>query len=163
VFRTITRLEMMSMHRLREYTLIGAMMVLGVILGTVYVHTAGGQTTLTLREGTPKTVEDRTALENEAIEIALSDPRVKPLTEGKTVRIFSTFYMTFHAVFDNETLSPVKGKLFHYEWDQKYRALVTIRYTDDTGYSIHVDITDKIVEEPRKVYWKGEDFYALTP
>ena len=151
------------MHRLREYTLIGAMMVLGVILGAVYVHAAGGQATLTLSEGTPKTVEDRMALENEAIEIALSNPRVKPLTEGKTVRIFSTFYMTFHAVFDNETLSPVKGKLFHYEWDQKYRALVTIRYTDDTGYGIDVNITDKVVGEPQRAIWEeGKYFKYLS-
>jgi hypothetical protein len=150
---------MMSMHRLREYTLIGTMMVLGVILGTAYVHTAGGQATLTLSEGTPHTVEDRVALENEAIEIALSDPRLKPLTEGKTVRIFSTFYMTFHVVFDNETLSPVKGKLFHYEWDQKYRALVTIRYTDDTGYGIDVNITDKAVGEPQRAIWEEGKYF----
>jgi hypothetical protein len=155
---------MISMHRLREYTLIGAVMVLGVILGTVYVHAAGSQVTLTLSEGELTSVEERVAQENKAIQIALADPRVKPLVEGKEVRIFSTFYTQGKLVYTNETTEePGWIKDFKFGWDGKYRALVTIRYLDDTGYSIHVDITDRVVEEPRKVYWKGECFYFLTP
>ena len=144
---------MMSMHRLREYTLIGAIMVLGVILGTVYVHAAGSQPKLTLSEGTPHTVEERVALENEAVEIALSDPRVRTLTEGKTVRIFSVFYMNFHIVYDNVT-NPAEGKPFYVEWDQKYRAQVTIRYPDGSGYRVDVNITDKAVGEPQRAVWE---------
>ncbi len=139
-------------------------MVLGVILGAAYVRAAGDQTTLTLSEGTPHTVEDRVALENEAIEIALSDPRVKPLVEGKEVKIFSTYYTQGKLVYTNETTEgPGWIKDFEFAWDGKYRALVTIRYPDDTGYSIHVDITGRMVEEPRKAYWKGGNFYLLTP
>lgn len=157
-------LEMMSMHRLREYTLIGAMMVLGVILGIMYVHAAGGQATLTLSDGEPKSVEERVALENEAIQIALADPRVKPLVDGKEVRIFSTLYTQGKLVYTNETMEgPGWIKDFKFDWDGKYRALITIRYPDDTGYGINVNITDRMVEEPKKAYWKGEHFYFLTP
>ena len=152
------------MHRLREYTFIGAMMVLGVILGMVYVNAAGSQATLTVSEGEVTSVEERIALENEAIQIALVDPRVKPLVEGKEVKIFSTYYTQGRLVYTNETTEgPGWIKDFEFAWDGKYRALVTIRYPDDTGYSIHVDITGRMVEEPRKAYWKGGNFYVLTP
>jgi len=151
------------MQRLREYTLIGAVIILGVILGTVYVQAAGDQATLTLSEGEPKSETERIALENEAIEIALADPRVKLLVEGKTVKIFSTFYMKFQVVFDNETLCPIECSLFHLEWDQKYRAFVSIRYADDTGYGIDVNITDKIVNEPQRAVWKEGKYFKLLP
>jgi hypothetical protein len=155
---------MMSTHRLREYTLIGAMMVLGVILGTVYVQAAGGQATLTLSDGEPKSAEDRMALENEAIEIALSDPRVKPLTEGKTVRIFSTFYMTFHVEFiEKVPWGSAWRETFQYVWDGKYRALVTLRYPDDTGYGVDVNITDRVVGEPQRAVWEEGKYYKLLP
>ena len=61
-------LELMIVRRLREYTLIGAMMVLGVILGTVYVYAAGGQATVTLSDGELKISELKVFLEGEAIE-----------------------------------------------------------------------------------------------
>ena len=145
------------MKNLREYSLIGALMVLGAVLGVVYASTYGPGTSLTLAD-TPITVEDRMAFENMAIEIALSDPRVKELTEGKTVMIFASFYRTFHAVDDNVTTQD-GGKLFHFEWDQKYRALVTIRYDDDTGYGVYINITDEEVGEPWRAVWEDGKYF----
>jgi len=164
----------MIVRRLREYTLIGAMMVLGVILGTVYVYAAGGQATVTLSDGELKISELKVFLEgeaienevikNEAIQIALADSRVKPLVEGKEVRIFSNLYIRGKVVYTNETTEgPGWVKDIRFDWDGKHRALVTLRYPDNTGYSINVNITDRIVEDPRKGYWTGEDFYFLTP
>lgn len=148
----------MKLNRLREYSTIGALMILGVLLGSAYVSAAGGQHTLTLSEGSPLTVEDRVAFENEAIEIALSDPRIKALTEGKTAMIFSSFYRTFHVVDDNATNS-FGCRRFHFEWDQKYRALVTIRYPDDTGYGVGINITDREVGEPRRAIWEEGKYF----
>ena len=105
------------------------------------------------------TDEERKALEEEALEIALSDPRVKPLVEGKESKISASFKMTYTLRFvDNKT------ETYYAQWDGKYRASVYIRYPDDTGYGFEVNITDKVAEEPRKAVWEdGEHFKYLTP
>jgi hypothetical protein len=144
------------MGKTREGLLIGAIMILGVLAGTVYVHAVGGQQSLTLSEGEPKTAEERVALENQAIELALADPRIQPLANVSGVKIFSVFHMNFQVVFDNNATQ--SGK-FNASWDQKYRATVWIRYTDNSGYSVDVNITDKLVEEPVHVVWEGNDVY----
>jgi hypothetical protein len=144
------------MGKMREYVLIGVIMIIGVLAGTVYVHAVGGQRQLTLSEGQPETVEERVSLENQAIELALADPRIKPLANVSGIKIFSVFYMNFQIIWDNNVTQPGKYNL---DWDQKYRATVWIRYPDDTGYSVDVNITDKLVGEPKHVVWEGNDVY----
>jgi hypothetical protein len=146
---------------MREYALIGVIMIVGVLAGAVYVHAVGGQPKLTLSDGQPKTQEERIALENQAIELALADSRIKQLANVSGVKIFSTFYMQFKIVYTNETTEgPGWIKDFKIDWDGKYRALVTIRYPDDTGYGVDVNITDKVVGEPKQAVW-GKYFKYL--
>ena len=152
------------MNKIREYVLIGAIMIVGVLAGTVYVHAVGGQQYLTLIEGSPKTVEDRVALENQATELALADPRIQSLANVSGVRIFAVFTMNFQVIWDQVTINGVlvnvtqSGK-YTLDWDQKYRATVWIRYPDNTGYGVDVNITDKLVGDPKPVVWVGEDVY----
>jgi hypothetical protein len=141
---------------MREYALIGAIMIMGVLAGTVYVYAVGGQQYLTLNEGAPKTAEERIALENQAIELALADPRIQSLTNVSGVKIFSVFTMHFQVIWDNNVTQSGKDTV---DWDQKYRATVWIRYPDNTGYSVDVNITDKLVGEPTHVVWEGNDVY----
>ena len=149
------------MSKMREYALIGVIMIVGVLAGAVYVHAVGGQPKLTLSDGQPKTQEERIALENQAIELALADSRIKQLANVSGVKIFSTFYMQFKIVYTNETTEgPGWIKDFKIDWDGKYRALVTIRYPDDTGYGVDVNITDKVVGEPKQAVW-GKYFKYL--
>jgi len=153
-----------NLGKMRENALIGVIMIVGVLAGAVYVHAVGGQPKLTLSDGYPETQEERMALENEAIQIALSDPRVKPLTDGREVRIFSTYYTQGKIIYTNETTEgPGWVKDFKFDWDGKYRAVVTIRYPDNTGYSIQVNITDKMVEEPKRVIWVEGHFFKYLP
>ena len=150
------------MGKMREYALIGVIMIVGVLAGAVYVHAVGGQAKLTLSDGMPKTQEERLALENQAIELALADPKIKPLTDVTGVKIFSTFYMNFKIVVTNETTEG-PGKDLKIVWDGKYTALVTIRYLDDTGYGVDVNITDKVVGEPKQAVWEeGKYFKYLS-
>ncbi len=96
-------------------------------------------------------VDDRIALENMAIEIALADPRVKPLFEGKECTIQAFYKKTFQLKFvDNNT------ETFYAQWDGQDRASVQIRYPDNNGYWIEVNITNRIVDEPRKVVWEDK-------
>lgn len=148
------------MGKSHELVLIGIVMVVGILAGTLYVHAAGTQPRLSLSDGALKTPEERVAMENRAIDIALSDPRVGKLANVTGARIFSGFYMNFQVFWDNN-VTQTGG--YGMDWDQKYRAFVTIRYPDDTGYGIHVNITDGIVDEPVKALWKndGRDFYLI--
>lgn len=148
------------MGKMREYALIGVIMIVGVLAGAVYVHAVGGQPKLTLSDGMPKTQEERLALENQAIELALADPRIKPLANVTGVKIFSTFGMCFKIIFDNNVTQTGNFKL---DWDQKYRALVTIRYPDDTGYGVDVNITDKVVGEPKQAVWEEGKYFKYLP
>lgn len=145
-----------NVNKMKEYALIGAVMIIGVLAGTVYVHAVGSQQYLTLIEGAPKTAGERIALENQAIELALADPRIQPLANVSGVKIFSVFTMHFQIIFDNNVTQSGKDTV---DWDQKYRATVWIRYTDNSGYSVDVNITDKLVGEPVHVVWKGNDVY----
>ena len=145
-----------NVTKIREYALIGAIMIIGVLAGTVYVHAVGGQQILTLSEGAPKTAEERIALENQAIELALTDPKIQPLANVSGVKIFSVFTMHFQVIWDNNVTQSGKDVV---DWDQKYRATVWMRYPDNTGYSVDVNITDKLVGEPKLVVWVGEDVY----
>jgi hypothetical protein len=147
---------------MREYALIGVIMIVGVLAGAVYIHAVGGQPKLTLSDGMPKTQEERPALENQAIELALADSRIKQLANVSSIKIFSTFYMNFKIVYTNETTEG-PGKDLKIDWDGKYRALVTIRYPDDTGYGVDVNITDKVVGEPKQAVWEeGKYFKYLS-
>lgn len=147
------------MSNIRLYALIGAIMIVGVLAGVVYASNVGGQATiLKLSDGEPKSVEERIAFENEAIQIAIADPRVKPLVEGREVIIQAVFHMNFQLKFvDNST------ETFYAQWDGKHRASVHIRYPDDTGYWIEVNITDKIVDEPRGVVWGDRGTFKFVP
>lgn len=144
------------MGKTREGLLIGVIMIIGVLAGTVYVYAVGGQQSLTLSEGEPKTTEERVALENQAIELALADPRIQPLADVSGVKIFSVFHIDYQIVFDNNA---TQSGTFNAVWDQKYRATVWIRYPDNTGYNVEVNITDKLVGEPDHVVWEGNDVY----
>jgi len=147
------------MGRIRETALVGAIMIVGILAGVLYVHTVGGQTRLSLSDGLLKTPEERIAMENQAIEIALSDPRVKPLVEGKEVRILSSFYIIgkLIPVYENGTVGDGGT-------DGKYRAQVHLIYPDNTGYVIDVNITDKAVGEPlRGILEDGGKIFKLIP
>ncbi len=144
------------MTKIREYALIAVIMIMGVLAGAVYVHAVGGQQQLTLSEGQPKTQDERIALENQAIELALGDPRIKPLANVSGVKIFSVFTMHFQVIWDNNVTQSGKDVV---DWDQKYRATVWMRYPDNTGYSVDVNITDKLVGDPQHVVWEGNDVY----
>ena len=146
--------------RKREYAIIGIAVILSVLTGAVYASQVGGQfTVINVSEGMPDTVEERAALEKEAIEIALADPRIKPLTEGKEARILSTLkplHFTLKYV-DNKT------ETYYAQWDGKNSALVTIRYPDDTGYGFEVNITDRVVGEPRRAIWEEGKYFRYEP
>ncbi len=64
--------------------------------------------------------------------------------------------MHFQIIFDNNVTQSGKNTV---DWDQIYRATVWIRYTDNSGYSVDVNITDKLVGEPVHVVWVGNDVY----
>ena len=152
------------MRKLRELTLIGAIMAVGVLAG-LYVHASGSQYIISVSDWGLKTPEERVALENQAIDLALSDSRVSKLANVTGVRILSTFYTNFSLVFNkNDTLSPGASYITT-TWDGKYRALVTIQYKDDTGYGVDVNITDKVVGAPVKAVWEdgGKVFKLLLP
>jgi hypothetical protein len=138
-----------EMSTTRHYALIGTMIILGVLAGVVYASKVDTRPeVLTVGDPILRTVEERAAYENEAIEIALADPRVKPLVEGREVTIRAVFGTLFEFKFyENST------DRYFAQWDGKYRASVYLRYPDDTGYGIEVNITDLIVGEPRKVVW----------
>ena len=153
-----------NLGKMREYALIGVIMIVGVLAGAVYVHAVGGQPKLTLSDGQPKTQEERIALENQAIELALADSRIKQLANVSGVKIFSTSYMQVKIVYTNETTEgPGWVKDFKIDWDGKYRALVTIRYPDDTGYSIQVNITDRVIDEPKRAVWEEGKYFIYLP
>ncbi len=148
------------MEKTRLYAIIGVIMIAGVLAGAVYASRVGGQVTvLNASDGIPgPSVDERVALENEAIQIALDDPRVKPLVEGKEVIIQAVFKTHFQLKFvDNST------ETFYAQWDGKYRTNVYLRYPDNTGYSIEVNITDKIVDEPRAVIWGDGGIFKFAP
>ncbi len=148
-----------ELDKVRNYALIGVVVILGVLAGAVYASKVGREVTvLNMREGLPDSAEARLALENEAIEIALADPRVKPLTEGKEFTVSALLKLQFSLKFvDNQT------ETYYAQWDGKNRALVIIRYPDDTGYAFDVNITDRLVGEPRRVAWEdgGKSFKYL--
>ena len=137
------------MGKLREMAFIGAIMIVGVLAGTLYVRMVGGQPIISLNNGALKTPEERIALENKAIQIALSDPKISKLANVTGVKIFSTFYTYLRIIFDNNsTRDGSKGQNATATWDGKYRAVVTIMYPDGTTYHVDVNITDHIVEAP---------------
>ncbi len=149
-----------ELDKVRDYALIGVVVILGVLAGAVYASKVGGEVTvLNMREGLPDSAEARLALENEAIEIALADPRVKPLTEGKEFTVSALLKVQFSLKFvENKT------ETYYAQWDGKNRAVVTIRYPDDTGYTFDVNITDRLVEEPRRVAWEdGRKSFKYLP
>jgi len=46
------------------------------------------------------------SLENQAIELALAYPRIKPLANVSGIKIFSVFYMSFQIIWDNNVTQP---------------------------------------------------------
>ena len=128
--------------------LITILVTLGLGLGTIYVLVAGGGEIQVMKgefvgDGLPTTDDERERLEAQAIEVALGDERVKELIEGRQYELESTFYSTWQM----ETVSKDPGvETFKFVWDGKLRAMVTIVYEDDSGYFIHVNITDMTVE-----------------
>ena len=148
------------MGKMRENALIGVIMIVGVLAGAVYVHAVGGQPKLTLSDGMLKTQEKRLALENQAIELALADSRIKTLADVSGAKINATLGMNYKISFDDNS---TRTGYYTLEWDGKYRALVTIKYPDNTGYGVDVNITDKLVGEPKRAVWEEGKYFKYLP
>jgi hypothetical protein len=126
---------------------VASLVFLGMLLGSIFVYATDGERTFTFSLGEPETVEERLELQNEAINIALSDSRVLPLTLEKEYRLLSILYnkytvkeLTKEQLGLNSWRSEVQLL-----WDGKHRALVTILYNDGSGYHVDVNITDGLV------------------
>lgn len=85
---------------------------------------------------------ERVELEQRAVDFALSDNGVKELIQATQYRVTSILRFTIRRV-------ERRDKLWLMEWDGKLRALVTIIFTDNTGYYIEVNLTDETIEEIR--------------
>ena len=147
------------MGKMRENALIGVIMIVGVLAGAVYVHAVGGQTTLTLSAYEIKIVVHSQALENQAIELALADSRIKTLADVSGAKINATLGMIKISFDSNST----RTGYCTVEWDGKYRALVTIKYPDNTGYGVDVNVTDKLVGEPKRAVWEEGKYFKYLP
>jgi hypothetical protein len=106
----------------------------------------------------PKTVEEREAIEKSAIEIALSDGRVKALIErrGNNYGLQSTAVTHFHIEF-------IDKENFYYIWDGKLRGIVALQYNDGSSYFVHVDVTEGKVWYIGYIKWNYMHQVTRTP
>lgn len=120
----------------------------------------------------PKTIEEREAIEKLAMEIALSDRRVKALISerGDNYNLQSTAVMRFHAEFISKELigtdargTPIYKETYHYVWDGKLRGTVVFLYNDSSIYFVHVDVTDRKVWYIGYIRWDRLDPVTHTP
>lgn len=134
------------------------LILLGFGLGMVYVVASGAQgETITYEiplevkgiwvgEAPRLTHEERIRLEEQAIDLALSDPRVKELVDAKQYRVVSNVGLKIRVI--DETKED-EYMILRCEWDGKIRALVTIIFADGSGFSVDVNLTDGTVEDIR--------------
>ncbi len=151
------------MSKIRELAVIGTVMIIGVLSGALYVHAIGAQPTIVVGDGQQVDTEKRLDLLNQAIEMVLSNPRTSKLSNITGVKIFSSMYTIFQVEFDHNDTEHAGASYITTTWDGKYRAEVTLRYPDDTGYDIHVNITDGVIGDPVKAVWEdgGKIFKQL--
>jgi len=85
---------------------------------------------------------ERVEQEQRAINFASSDHKVQELIQEKQYQVTSILRVTIRSVERGD-------KLWLVEWDGKLYALVTIIFTDGSGYYIEVNLTDETIEEIR--------------
>ena len=130
------------------------LILIGFGLGMSYVVASGARGPIAyfeckviwIGEEPSLTPDGRIRLEEQAIDLALSNPRVKELIEGKQYRVVAAFYIS-----GRYEIGPKEGEytILRFEWDGKLRTLVTIIFADDSGYYVDVNLTDGIVEDIR--------------
>lgn len=125
------------------------LLILGGILGVAYTQLTGGKT-VTYDAGETAATQ---STENRAIDLALRDPRVSALTEGKQCRILATRFERLKIVFDNSTsgtkITAVgEGTEITMRSHTKPMVLVTIIYPDGSGYFVDVSVDEGEVSEP---------------
>lgn len=101
----------------------------------------------------PETVKEREAVESRALEIALSDPRVKSLMDSKKCGydLQSNCY-TLHKLLFEEEQWEGSGE-YHLGWDGELRGQVVLSYDDGSIYCVHVDVTDETVRYTMYIKW----------
>jgi hypothetical protein len=102
-------------------------------------------------------VEERESVENLALEIALSDLRVKSLMEDKKdgYELQSNCYTLHKLLFEEEHLEGSGD--FHGGWDGKLRGQVVFVYDDASIYYVNVDVTDEKIWYTSYIKWSKLD------
>ncbi len=115
------------------------------------------ETMLYLPDHPPETVEEREAVESHALEIALSDPRVKVLMEDKKGEydLQSNCYTRHKLLFEEERKELSED--YQHGWDGKLRGQVVFIYDDGSIYYVHVDVTDGKVWYTMYIKWDKLD------
>jgi 3-isopropylmalate dehydratase small subunit len=149
-----------NVNNLRKFIPVIAVIAIGIATGLVYVHALDGQKTYQFFEVNIKPTERNQTLEKQAIALALADSRIKPLANVSGAQISATVGQNYQIIFDNNSTKTGNCTAI---WDGKYTALVTIKYPDNSGYGVEVNITDKIVGDPKKGVWDEGNYFKYLP
>jgi len=166
------------MWNMRQLALVGAIMTVGIVTGALYTSMTDVKQTLTISDGKP-TVEDKLAMANRAIEMVKADPKTAAITNVGGAIFYSKVSEStqYNIVLVNGTQGSshgtnvvISGNTFLIEHvdtskdNTSYSAFVTIRYPDDSGYAITVNLSEGIVEEAKKAVWENDGkVFRLMP
>jgi len=139
----------------KKALLIAFLTLLGFGFGTVYVFASGAREVTTTALGviqaipdgeTLFTLEEGAGLKEQAVDVALNDPRVKELVEGKQYKALCISGPYFTLWLKEKVRGEAYHETYRVESDWKPRALVAIIFADNSGYCVEVNLTDNTVE-----------------
>jgi len=142
----------------RQLVVAAALISLGTVAGVAFTYAFGGKV---IQYNLTSTVGDQLDIESQAIDIAVRDPRVKALIEGKECRIQASTKMRLFITGENKTseeqgypikitvVDPGGGESTLFIERVKPIAVVTILYPDGSGYWVEIDVTTSTVCEPK--------------
>ncbi|MCJ7574979.1 hypothetical protein MUO93_12090 [Candidatus Bathyarchaeota archaeon] len=144
----------------RRQLIVVALIVLGAVAGVAFTYAFGGKV---IQYGLSSTVGDQLDIESQAIDIAVRDPRVKALIEGKECKILATTKMWLKVTGENQTsggegypikitvIGPGGGESTLFIERVKPIVVITILYPDGSGYWVEIDVTAGTVGEPKYI------------
>jgi len=142
----------------RQLVVAAALISLGTVAGVAFTYAFGGKV---IQYGLSSTVGDQLDIESQAIDVAVRDPRVKALIEGRECKILATTKMWLKVAGENQTSGgecyPIKITVIGPGGRQatlfmervKLIVVVTILYPDGSGYWVEIDVTAGTVGEPK--------------
>ena len=142
----------------RQLVVAAALISLGTVVGVAFTYAFGGKV---IQYGLSSTVGDQLDIESQAIDIAVRDPRVKALIEGKECRIQASTEMRLFITGENKTgeeqgypikitvIGPGGRESTLFMERVKPIVVVTILYPDGSGYWVEIDVTAGTVGEPK--------------